>query len=104
MTRVEQQAETRTRLLDAAVAVCSRRGLHESTLEEISEEAGFTRGAVYSNFDGKEELLLAVFEERIEPRLEAIAAPLIESGSAREQAEKMREFMGALLREERGYL
>ena len=104
LTRVEQQAETRTRLLDAAVAVCSRRGLHEATLDEISEAAGFTRGAVYSNFAGKEDLLLTVFEERIEPRLRAIATPLIESRTAREQSARMREFMRSLLNEERRHL
>jgi AcrR family transcriptional regulator len=104
LTRAEQQAETRSRLLDAAIKVFSKRGLHEATVEEISEAAGYSRGAVYSNFAGKEELLLCVFEERIEPRLRDLAGPMIEAGSAREQAEASRRLLHLLLTQERAYL
>jgi AcrR family transcriptional regulator len=91
-------------LLDAAVAVCTKRGLNEATLEEISEAAGYTRGAIYSNFSGKDDLLLAVFEERIEPRLREIADPMIEATNAEQQAEASRRLMHALLTQERAYL
>jgi AcrR family transcriptional regulator len=104
MTRAEQREETRTRLLDAAITVCSRRGLQAATLEEISEAAGFTRGALYSNFQSKEELLLALFEERIEPRLSAIAGPMIEAENTSQQAEAATGLVRALLTEERRYL
>jgi AcrR family transcriptional regulator len=104
LTRAEQQAETRTRVLDAAVRVFRKRGLYDATLEEISEAAGYTRGAVYSNFAGKEDLLLAVLEHRLEPRFQALAAPLIEARSAADQGEAMRMFMRGLLTEERSHL
>ncbi len=63
--RDEQKALTRRRLLDAAEAVFARRGFHGASVEEIAREAGATTGAVYSNFAGKEDLFLALFEERI---------------------------------------
>jgi AcrR family transcriptional regulator len=65
LTRAEQQALTRERVLEAADEVFARRGFHAARLEEIAEHAGFTRGAVYSNFRGKEELALAIIEQRI---------------------------------------
>jgi AcrR family transcriptional regulator len=104
LTRAERQAETRARLLDAAVRVCARRGLADATIEEISEEAGYTRGAVYSNFESKENLLLAVFEERIEPRLRSVLAPMIEATGARQQGLMLTSLVGSLLKEERAYL
>jgi AcrR family transcriptional regulator len=63
--RDEQKALTRRRLLDAAETVFARRGFHGASVEEIAREAGATTGAVYSNFAGKEDLFLALFEERI---------------------------------------
>jgi AcrR family transcriptional regulator len=62
------RAETRHQLLDAAARVFARRGLHGTSVEEVSEEAGFSRGALYSNFKSKEDLFLALWEERIERR------------------------------------
>jgi AcrR family transcriptional regulator len=65
LTRVEQQALTRERVLEAADAVFTERGFHSARLEEIAERAGYTRGAVYSNFKNKDELALAIIEQRI---------------------------------------
>jgi AcrR family transcriptional regulator len=53
---------TRQRLLEAAEAVFARHGFHGASVEEIAREAGATTGAVYSNFAGKEDLFLALFE------------------------------------------
>ncbi|HMN30494.1 MAG TPA: helix-turn-helix domain-containing protein, partial [Caldilineaceae bacterium] len=62
LTRPQRQQQTRERLLDAAVEVFSRRGYHAASVEEISEAAGFSKGAVYSNFASKEELFLALLD------------------------------------------
>src|SRR5437588_1479794 len=61
--RDEQKALSRRRLLDAAEAVFARRGFHGASVEEIAREAGATTGALYSNFSGKEDLFLELFEE-----------------------------------------
>src|SRR6266536_3622906 len=65
LTRREKQAETRERLLDAAERVFLRRGLQGSSVEEISAEAGFTRGAFYSNFKSKDELFVELLQDRV---------------------------------------
>jgi AcrR family transcriptional regulator len=65
LTRKEKQAETRGRLLDAAERVFLRRGLHGSSVEEIAAEAGFTRGAFYSNFKSKDELFVELLQDRV---------------------------------------
>jgi AcrR family transcriptional regulator len=59
----------REALLGAAADVFLRRGFQAATLREIAAEAGMTTGAVYSNFDGKAGLFLAVLEEKLDPRL-----------------------------------
>jgi AcrR family transcriptional regulator len=66
LTRAEQREQTRERLLDAAVEVFSKRGFHAAAVEDIAEAAGFSKGAVYSNFASKEDLFLALFDRRIE--------------------------------------
>jgi AcrR family transcriptional regulator len=73
LTRVEQQAQTRTRLIEAATRVFARRGFHEASVEEIAEQAGYSHGAVYSNFDGKGELFLAVFEDYMAERVRELS-------------------------------
>jgi AcrR family transcriptional regulator len=66
--RRRPRSETRSDLLDAAARVFAREGLHGASVEAVSEEAGFSRGALYSNFKSKEDLFLALWEERIERR------------------------------------
>lgn len=68
LTRAERQAQTRQELLDAAARVFVRRGLQGSTVQEISAEAGYTRGAFYSNFKSKEELFVELLHQRVYTR------------------------------------
>jgi AcrR family transcriptional regulator len=65
LTRKEKQAETRERLLAAAERVFLSRGLQGSSVEEIAAEAGFTRGAFYSNFKSKDELFIELLQDRV---------------------------------------
>jgi AcrR family transcriptional regulator len=65
MTREERRAATRTELLDAASRVFAQHGFHAATLEDVAREAGYTTGAIYSNFAGKDELFRAAFEHQI---------------------------------------
>ncbi|MEX0952645.1 MAG: TetR family transcriptional regulator [Nitriliruptoraceae bacterium] len=64
-TRAEQQAQTRQRLIDAAEQEFTARGFEGSTIDAITERAGYTRGAFYSNFASKAELLTALGAHRI---------------------------------------
>lgn len=58
--------EARNELLTAALRVFARRGYREAGVEEIAAEAGYSKGALYWHFSGKEELLLTLLEERID--------------------------------------
>lgn len=62
------RAETQRELLEAAARVFARRGLHAASVDQIAEEAGLSTGALYSNFQGKEDLFLQLYEDRISRR------------------------------------
>jgi AcrR family transcriptional regulator len=64
LTRAQSAARTRRRLLAAAQRVFFERGFHGASLEAVAEEAGLTKGAVYSRFESKADLFLAFQEER----------------------------------------
>lgn len=68
-TRAEQQAETRAELLIAARKVFLERGYSAASIEEITAEAGYSRGAVYSNFASKEDLFFAADDDLFEAYL-----------------------------------
>ncbi len=96
LTRKEKQAETRARLLDAAEQLFLRRGLHGSSVEEITAEAGFTRGAFYSNFKSKDELFVELLQDRVYRRYAQMAEEAeAQPGTPRERLrwgiERMRE-------------
>ncbi|MEY2478137.1 MAG: hypothetical protein QOG87_3452 [Actinomycetota bacterium] len=59
-TRAEKKAETRERLLQAAEAIAAKQGLSRVTLDAVADGAGVTKGAIYSNFESKEDLILEV--------------------------------------------
>lgn len=63
--RSERRARTRAQLLDAAARVYARRGFDGATVDEVAEEAGFTKGAVYDHFGSKEKLLFALLDEHL---------------------------------------
>jgi AcrR family transcriptional regulator len=55
--------ETRERLFQAAATVFEERGIGSASIDAIAEAAGFTRGAFYSNFASKDELIVAMLED-----------------------------------------
>ena len=72
-TRERRLEHTRTMLLDAAEQIFARKGFSAAALEEIAEAAGYTRGAIYAHFGGKEELFLAVIERHRQRFLDGFA-------------------------------
>jgi AcrR family transcriptional regulator len=81
LTPERRRQLTRTTLIDAAGDVFARRGFHGASLEEIAETAGFTRGAIYKNFENKEDLFFAVIERRIEAQLQAFSEAFRQDGA-----------------------
>lgn len=66
LSRRDRQRQTREALIFAARHVFSEDGYHAASLERIAREAGFSKGAVYSNFDDKSALFLAVMDKNLE--------------------------------------
>src|SRR5947208_6787622 len=73
LTPERRRELTRTALVEAAADVFAKRGFDGASLEEIAEAAGFSRGAIYSNFGSKEDLMLAVVERYNETLVDAFA-------------------------------
>ena len=86
LTREQSKANTRERLLDAARSVFASGGFHGASVEEIASAAGFSTGALYSNFDGKEDLFLALMEREIAERAREIAEAVVRRTSVAERA------------------
>lgn len=76
LTPERRRAMTREHLLEAAAVVFARNGYHGASLDEVAAAAGFTKGAVYSNFKSKEDLFLALIDQRIERQTAAFSAEL----------------------------
>jgi AcrR family transcriptional regulator len=76
LTPERRRQQTRDHLLAAAAQVFAERGFHGASLDEVATVAGFTKGAVYSNFKNKEDLFLALFRARYEQETAALRATL----------------------------
>ncbi len=79
LTPERRRQQTRDHLLEAAARVFGERGYHGASLDDIAAAAGFTKGAVYSNFKSKEDLFLALLESRFASELEDLKAVLAQS-------------------------
>ena len=86
LSRAEKKAETRSRLLDAAATVFAERGMQRASIDDVAERAGFTKGAFYANFESKEELFLAMLDNRFAKHLEEIDRVLASDEEPEDQA------------------
>ncbi len=73
MRRTKEEAQvTRQHLLEATIKIMSLKGYAGTRLEDVAEEAGVTRGAIYWHFGNKKELMIALLKERIDPYFKII--------------------------------
>ena len=84
LTRERRRQQTRDVLIAAATEVFAQRGYEGASLEEIAETAGFTRGAIYNNFAGKEDLFFAVTDRLNELVIDAFRSIAPTSADAKE--------------------
>jgi AcrR family transcriptional regulator len=92
LSRSENRHLTRERLLDAAADVFNRLGFHGASLEAVAEAAGYTKGAVYSNFATKGDLFIALNRRHAARRLEEQVAAM-----SRMTLEQLADEGGAML-------
>jgi AcrR family transcriptional regulator len=105
LRRDEQQRQIRAQLLDAAERVFARDGYQGASIDAIAAEAGYSHGAIYSNFDGKEDLFLVLVEERVDARLARVyQAADAELSRGAEPLEAARRFVAMLRQEQHAYL
>jgi len=76
LTAERRRQQTREYLLQAAAQVFAERGFYAATLDEVAAAAGFTKGAVYSNFKNKEDLFLALLEDAYAREMTALRATI----------------------------
>ena len=103
LTRAEGREQTRRRLLEAAARVFRRRGYRGASVEAIAAEAGYTVGALYSNFEGKDDLLLAWLEEEIGEITKRVVAAAAEAEDANEKLRRGALEWMAVLDEQREF-
>jgi AcrR family transcriptional regulator len=100
-----QGREARGELLAAALRVFAERGYGQAGVDEIAAAAGYSKGALYWHFSGKEELLLALLEERIDTPMREMVALLESAPPDRDMSvEASREFARRLSRQREAVL
>ena len=97
LTRAESRAQTRATLIAVGREHFLRYGLGGAVAEKIADDAGYSRGALYSNFDGKEELFLAVVQEEQAHRSNVFRSILKGERSSKGRLRKMRDTIADLL-------
>ena len=101
LSREEKKQATRNRLIEAAAEVISRKGFDATSVDEVAEHAGLTKGAVYSNFASKEELFLAVIDRHVSQRSGAISGVVDAGRTFDEQLAQGGQIFTAALAEDR---
>lgn len=96
-SRAEQQAETRRRLLEVAETAFLEKGYHGASLSMISERAGFTTGAIYSNFSSKEGLLLEVLDRHVAEQARRLGVAVMKSKSPEDVLNRVSKWFEELL-------
>ncbi|MBI0328379.1 TetR/AcrR family transcriptional regulator [Burkholderia plantarii] len=86
LTREQSKDQTRERLLNSAHAIFTKKGYVAASVEDIAAAAGYTRGAFYSNFGGKAELLFELLR-RDHEMVRAELNRIVEAGGTRERME-----------------
>jgi AcrR family transcriptional regulator len=97
-----KRRQTQARLLDAALDAFAERGFYGTSVEDVCERAGFTRGAFYSNFSSKEELFVALYDRQADGVLATLTGMARSAGDSLESA--LTELVAAIPRDRRWFL
>jgi AcrR family transcriptional regulator len=84
--------------MHSAARVFARRGLQQASIDEVAEDAGYTKGAFYANFKSKEELFSAMLDERFTKRIEDIERVIADEGSPAQKARAAGDAFAQMLR------
>ncbi|MFI1911529.1 TetR/AcrR family transcriptional regulator [Nocardia sp. NPDC020380] len=98
MSRPQSQAQTRARLIESAATLYLRDGYAATSNNQVAEAAGYSRGAVYSNFASKEDLALAVLDKHTAEEFEAVRH-IMATGTVAERITALRTWMAATIQD-----
>ncbi len=98
--RRPRREEVRRRLLDAATEVFTRQGIDGASLDDVAAAAGLTKGAIYSNFAGKDGLIYALMDAHIAQRERAVTQLLAGANDPAEAARRIGDALAAAVRAE----
>ncbi|MEA3182785.1 MAG: hypothetical protein QOI59_6308 [Gammaproteobacteria bacterium] len=104
LTREDSRSRTTQRLLDAAQKLFARRGLSDTSLDDIAEEAGHTRGAFYSNFNSKSDLLVELLRRDHERKNAQLRALRDDSLPPEYIQQRFREICGPMYRTNESFM
>ena len=96
-----RRADVRDRLLRAALELFTSRGYDQTSLDQVAGSAGFTKGAVYSNFTSKDELFLTLMDQQVGRRISQVRAALQAEGGRPDSARLVGDRLTAALDEDR---
>lgn len=99
--RRPRRADVRDRLLTAAAQLFSQHGYEQTSLDQVAATAGFTKGAVYSNFASKDDLFLDLMDSHIELRVRQVQEALARSADAASTGRVVGDEVTAALAEDR---
>lgn len=100
LTRAESREQTRKRLLGAAARLFARNGFDATSVDDVAEAAGYSKGALYYNFASKDELFEALVEESIGQMISGLETALADAHTIEEKLAAMQR---VLTEEERGH-
>lgn len=92
LSRAESQARTREQLISTAKELFLRDGYGPTSLEKVAEVAGYSKGAVYSNFRNKDDLCLAVLDAIHAEQAALIAEAIGSAGTVEERLNRFQEW------------
>jgi AcrR family transcriptional regulator len=98
LNREESRAQTRQALLAAAGKVIAKRGFGGTSVEDIVAEAGYTRGAFYSNFKGKDDLFIELLRDDHSEMLEVFREIFRSTSDMHDLGKRLRSFYGEVFR------
>ncbi|RKP51967.1 TetR/AcrR family transcriptional regulator [Pararobbsia silviterrae] len=99
LTREESRDQTRQRLLDAAEKLIAKKGLAATSVEDIADAAGYTRGAFYSNFGGKNDLFIELLRRDHQQATDQLNALLSDEIPVEQLQSRTREIYSQLYRD-----
>jgi len=99
LTREESRDQTRQRLLDAAQPLIAEKGLVATSVEDIADAAGYTRGAFYSNFGSKNDLFIELLRRDHQKANDEFVAVFTDETPVEQIRARTREIYGRLYRD-----